>query len=925
MNEQDAEILAELLIRWEELYEQGHDHPAIELAADMPHLVEELQQRIQGLKATSWLNRPIEPGQPGRGPEKSMQSLVLSGRYRLDELLAEGGFAQVWRAYDIELHRNVAVKMPKVSRIDSTEAFMAEARRVARLKHPGIVTVHDVGVDNGKCFIVSEFVEAGSLADYLARQPVSIEQSIRWIGEIADALQYAHASGVIHRDIKPPNILIDHHGRALLADFGIAQSASKTGRFAPSIGTLRYMSPEQLRGEEATTRSDIYSLGVVLFELVTKRSPYVSDEPVQLRSIIMSGEKAGLELLPAELKRICTKAMEKEPVKRYEAASDLADELRMKAAGNAGTADLQVKDNHKAGGFIKSALILTGLLSILIMTVFFTKNGKVKNFQTRTRVGEVLKIQENMDKVFSVDISPDGKTIATGDIRHGLKLWDAETGKKLNELEGHTNWVRAVAFSNDGKWLATGSGGFIESDGKPAVGKDNSVRLWDAHNGNAIRIFEKNKEPILAVAFSKDDQEVISAGDDDNVKLWQRDSGKLIQNMLGHWDDVHCVIFIPERQFAVSGSEDGGIRLWDLDRGTELRSFSGHEGSVESVACTSDRKYLVSGGKDATIRIWDFNSGNKVREFKGHVGEVNCIKITPDNGYIIAGGSDGIIRIFDFSTDTQYAVLEGHDKAVLGLAVSVDGKRLVSGGMDGTARLWNLPVLPVNPKENHKEELKEIASMTTTEDCDERARRFMGDNQFDLAALCFSRAIEMKPQAASLYLNRAICYFKMSDYQKGLADYQKTIEIDPKNAKIYQEKAMALSSISRFDEAFVDVKQAILIDQANQPEYERTLAKIYAARAVKLSNGKNHGQAAEDMTTALRLDPNGKDFYHIRGKFYFNNKEYEKAAADFTRAIEIEPKRSEFYLHRAWTMHYLNRMEDKEADFRKVKELEYKP
>lgn len=232
VNPHDEELLAELLVEWEELCERGQEAPAGELCKEHPHLAVELARRIAAMKATDWLNNPDPPaGDPPSVAVQPFQGRVLSGRYRLDDLIAEGGFAQVWRAYDTELQRFVAVKVPKPGRLESSNSFMAEARRVARLKHPGIVPVHDVGIDDDQCFIVSEFAEGGSLAGRLGREKPSHDQVVRWMCEVADALEYAHLHGVIHRDIKPANILIDHHGRALLADFG---SPSRPRRRASS-------------------------------------------------------------------------------------------------------------------------------------------------------------------------------------------------------------------------------------------------------------------------------------------------------------------------------------------------------------------------------------------------------------------------------------------------------------------------------------------------------------------------------------------------------------------------------------------------------------------------------------------------------------------------------------------------------------------
>lgn len=330
MTDKDEELLADLLLRWEELRDQGQDITAQELCQDHPDLIDQLARRINALTVTSWLDKPIRN-------EQSLVALsnptgeprTLIGRYRLDNLIAEGGFAHVWRGYDIELQRVVAIKVPKPGRLQSADAFMAEARRVARLKHPGIVPVFDVGREGELCFIVSEFVEGGSLGDHLLNSPPSQEQAIRWVAEIADALEYAHLHGVIHRDIKPANILIDHHNRALLADFGIAQSANKAGQQALSIGTLRYMSPEQLEGRAVDPSSDVFSLGILLHEALTGTLPYSSNEPNVLRKEIVAGVKNPLsQNMPASLRNICKKALMHDPHQRHTSAAQFAADLR---------------------------------------------------------------------------------------------------------------------------------------------------------------------------------------------------------------------------------------------------------------------------------------------------------------------------------------------------------------------------------------------------------------------------------------------------------------------------------------------------------------------------------------------------------------------------------------------------------------------
>lgn len=329
----DEDRLAELLIQWEEHQGRGEDVSAEQLCQDCPHLADELARRIRALRATAWMDRPLDPDTASSSSIPSThESRTLAGRYRLDALIGEGGFAEVWKAHDLELRRIVAVKMPKASRLGSVERFMAEARRVAKLKHPGVVAVFDVGKDGESCFIVSEFVEGGSLSDCIAKNRPSQEETVRLVAEIAETLAYAHKQGFRHLDVKPSNILIDHFGRALLADFGIARSPEDTTE-GGSFGTLAFMSPEQVQGQSVDHRSDIYSLGVVLYELLTGHLPHLATEPVELRRQIVSGSLPSIPTgVSKALERICLKCVARNPTDRYQEAGKLAADLRRSTA-----------------------------------------------------------------------------------------------------------------------------------------------------------------------------------------------------------------------------------------------------------------------------------------------------------------------------------------------------------------------------------------------------------------------------------------------------------------------------------------------------------------------------------------------------------------------------------------------------------------
>ena len=645
------------------------------------------------------------------------------GRYAVLGPLGRGGMGTVLRAFDLELDRQVALKVLH-GHLDQrqTTRLRREAQAMAQLSHPNVVQVYEVGEVDGHSFVAMELVKGQTLRQWIEQEPrPGWKACLRLFTSLGKGLVAAHGQGLVHRDFKPDNAIIDESGRPRLLDFGLARrddDAPVTGEGTPVdtpwavplytsltrtgvvMGTPAYMPPEQIDGRGADARSDQFSFCVSLFEALYGARPFAGGSVTALRVAIRNAEIRPVprdSRVPARLQRALLRGLAEDPDQRWPSMQALLDELRAIAAR-------PVRRLLALGsGVLAVAAVLATQVVLRQGEALSEKDEEISQKQTRIEL-QLVELQRR-DRRLTTELHIQmglRATMLAANEGHELEavalavaaFGDAESRPTTiprpvfeglthaltsvfdgSALRGHEDPVLGVATSPDGARIATASA-------------DQTVRLWDATTGTRLLTLEGHEGKVRAVAWSPDGTRVATASDDHSARLWDPTTGAQLRSW-PHADVVRHVAFSPGGRALATASGDVAW-VWHEEADAIVVPLLGHTGPVRSVTFSPDGERLLTTSDDQTARVWDRSSASTLLTLEGHTRPVRDGAISADGRQIMTASGDRTARVWDAATGRLLLTLE-HDSGVEAVAVSPDGAWLATGTFDdAVAHLWDL-------------------------------------------------------------------------------------------------------------------------------------------------------------------------------------------------------------------------------------------